>query len=191
MKNKHKLTNHLMIDCETLSLETNAVIATIGAVVFRLDGEVEILDSLYLRLKLHDQVQMGRHISADTFLWWLQQDELARRELYDPVLDIFSSYNALVLLKNFCVERSIEKFWANGNMIDCAWMRSLFNDHNLIYPVSFRDDLDFRTAKVLTETKRPNYKFKWPKSGVKHNALDDAKNQAICLMHMFKDVILK
>ena len=67
MKNKHKLTNHLMIDCETLSLETNAVIATIGAVVFRLDGEVEILDSLYLRLTLDDQVQMGRHISADTF----------------------------------------------------------------------------------------------------------------------------
>jgi len=191
VKNKHKLTNHLMIDCETLSLESNAVIATIGAVVFKLDGEVEILDSFYSRLTLNDQTMNGRHISANTFIWWLQQSDEAKNEIYNPLLERLDAYHALVSLQDFCIEHSIETIWANGNMADCIWLRSIFKDFDLKYPVTFRNDLDFRTAKVLTETKRPNYKFKWPKSGVKHNALDDAKNQAICLMHMFKDVILK
>ena len=82
---------HVMIDIETLSTRTDAVILQIGAVAFEplFGGKVSVGDA-YSRYV--DFTNQPRHVDADTLIWWLEQDHardvLVRGLRSDDALDL-------------------------------------------------------------------------------------------------------
>ncbi len=175
--------NQLMVDIETFSLESNAIVASIGGVIFKLNGTTGLGKSFEVFLNTDEQEKRGRVISASTFEWWLEQSDAARNKLLMGKKRSVEA--ALRKLNKFCRENYVDNIWGNGNMFDCQVLRSLYKDFGVEYPVSFRNDLDLRTVKRMMQAIDPTYKLKWLK-GVEHCALDDAKSQANVVVHVMK-----
>ena len=179
---------HCMVDIETLDTDSTAIVTNIGAVAFTFEDK-GILSSFYKRLETDDQYARGRTLSPSTIRFWLQQSDAARRELVeqgDSVKKVLKGFS------DWCKEVGVGSIWGNGNMFDNVILRSLFKTYGIKYPVTFRDDLDFRTAKILALQKDPNYQLKWPSNpGVEHNALDDARNQVYSLKRLWDEVLCK
>ena len=187
--------NHCMIDLETLGTSNEAVISHLGAVVFELDGSIGHTHPLYHMLDINDQQENGRLIEADTVKWWMEQSDEVRAEFKKVPIAIPQS---LSLFKDYCEAHKVKKIWGNGNTFDNMILRDLYNHtknfripFHIDYPVSFRDDMDMRTFKLMVKLKDPHYKFKYLEDRVAHNALEDAKNQVHCIQHAWKDVFLK
>jgi len=188
----------VMVDLETLSTETDAVVLSIGAVRFRLDtrDDVETIKdpdrSFYARLDTASQEDEGRDIDPDTIEWWESQSAEARQvfeeEPEDPV-------RALKRFVKFCTGATA--IWGNGNMFDNAIVRSLCDTYNVEYPLDvddqygFTKDLDMRTLKKLwNKIKNVGSNKRAPKIdlGTAHNALDDARMQVLQCQIMFDEL---
>lgn len=182
----------VMVDLETLSTETDAVVLSIGAVRFRLDtrDDVEsIMDpdrSFYARLDISDQENEGRDIDPDTLEWWESQSAEARA-VFDEAPE--STVRALKRFVKFC--SGCTAIWGNGNMFDNAIVRSLCQDFNVEYPVEYWKDLDVRTlTKLWNKIKNVGSNKKRPQIdlGTAHNALDDARTQVLQCQIMFDEL---
>ena len=67
---------HGMLDLETLSVEPDAVVMTLGAVKFDPYTDNEPYAPLYLRCDVEEQSeQYGRRIDDDTIAWWASQSQ--------------------------------------------------------------------------------------------------------------------
>jgi hypothetical protein len=74
---------HLMLDLETLSTEPNAAIVSIGACAFdMLDKEEDIEHTFLRRVSIESNFEHGRHISADTLMWWFKQSPEAQQATF-------------------------------------------------------------------------------------------------------------
>lgn len=181
----------VMLDFETLSLKPDAVLLSLGACTF--DTETgEVGNEFYLAIDPRTQHQ--RHISADTVLWWLKQDEAARTKLTSAIearekLDEdgdFTDEQLTELLEQAAhpihhVARAfilwfeqlgeVQGVWTNGG-VDHTWMDSLMEYSGFKVPYPFWLQRDYRTLKGLY----PEVKAEF--TNTKHNALDDAIHQA-------------
>lgn len=169
----------VMIDLETLSTETDAVVLSIGAVMFDIE-KIELGKTFYSTLSIQSQLDAGRKISESTLLWWLNQDKGAlRSSLENPhnpseVLEKFSSW-----LK----DNSSPSPWGHGAGFDITIMESMFKTYDFEIPWSYRQPMDLRTfARFVGKGK----KIKVEK-GVAHNALDDAVAQAQYVIDIVKE----
>ena len=159
------MTTRLMIDIETLSTQTNALVLSIAAVWFGVDGTTTALD-----VPLDPIAQPDRHIDPDTVRWWMGQNEHARKLLstpadrYAPLPDVARVLAAAV--------KEADEIWANDPDFDCTILRDLFPD--IKWP--FWKHRSVRTIKALAGKEFLN---SIPESGfVAHNALADATKQA-------------
>jgi len=78
------MTNHVMIDLETLGNTTNAAFIALGAVVFdpnKPDGGVYDMPKTYYERVDWESACKGRSISPSTVKWWMQQSNDARTEV--------------------------------------------------------------------------------------------------------------
>ena len=180
----------IMVDLETLSTETDAVVLSIGAVRFRLDTRddtesiMEEDRSFYARLDTAEQEDEGRDIDPDTLAWWDAQSDEAR-EVFQEEPE--GTVHALKRFLKFC--KGARRIWGNGNMFDNAIVRSLCQDFNVDYPVPYWNDLDVRTLTRLwnllgnqgSNSKRPTINL-----GEEHNALDDARRQVLQVQIMYQ-----
>ena len=66
------MPKHLMVDMETMAVSPNAVILSLGAVHFNPYGN-GWGDSIYFKIDLDDQDQLGREIDPNTLDWWAKQ----------------------------------------------------------------------------------------------------------------------
>lgn len=175
---------HIMLDIETLSAETNAVVPSIGAARFDIEtGDIQEAYQWNLS-DLEVQQAKGRAISVNTVKWWLKQPQDAIKKTFQSE-KTYSTQRALEDFTAFCrVDATSSKkiyIWGNGNMFDNAIIRSLCKDFGVEYPCDYKNDMDLRTAKFLFRHK----KFEQlGKSGTAHNAIDDAINQAVHLHRM-------
>lgn len=163
--------NRIMLDIETLATGTNAAITSIGAVKF---GGGEILDSFYYRVDLDSCMNYGLEIHPNTIMWWMSQSDDARSELTNS--DTTDIVLALEWFSLFAGEDA--EVWGNGATFDNVNLRNAYEKCGLKTPWSFRKDMCYRTIKNLY----PDIKLE--REGTHHNALDDAKSQAIHLMKM-------
>lgn len=170
----------IMLDLETLSSRPNAAVVSIGAVEFSAEG---IGKEFYTVLARGDQVGYGRHIDAGTIDWWVQQSEAARAVFKErPVaLD-----RGLADFSFFCANAARQgteqaphqglEVWGYGSDFDNVVLSGLYEAVGLTRPWAYRGSRCYRTllnlAKGLVEVP--------PRSGVHHNALDDAVYQAQC-----------
>lgn len=167
------------LDLETMGNGPDAAIIAIGAVEFSLETGL-LGQEFYEVVDLESSVAAGGTITPSTVLWWMQQSDEARKvferkgEQISLTLDHFTGWIYwLNGVRNVCL-------WGNGAAFDNVILRSAYERLGLKAPWNFWDDRCFRTIKAL----HPEVEF--VKSGVVHNALDDAKNQARYLIEVLR-----
>lgn len=172
---------NVMLDLETLSTKPNAVIASIGAVVF---DKTTIIDEFYQVLSLSQQE--GRHIAFGTVEWWIHENLFCLAALTPHVKTEVGL--ALTKFSDFCLKDSdINQvmMWGNGADFDNVLLRDLYewwkkvddNFFKLAVPWRYYNNRCFRTLKNLDPAMANNAMSAVPKQ-TQYNALDDALWQA-------------
>lgn len=98
----------MMIDLETLSLSTRAVVFQVGVAVFNFDGKIEHSDRM--NIDILPQIMRGRIIDSDTQQWWMTQEDRAWAR---GIEDICNIENALDGLSIMWKDYQCKKLWAN------------------------------------------------------------------------------
>lgn len=175
---------HIMVDLETMGTRPDAPIISIGAVSFNADG---IVDTFYRSVSLHSSVRSGAVIDPSTVMWWLQQDDQARAALRDAQAgeDGGGAHSLEESLRDFGQLRCIygdrlKGVWGNGATFDNVIIRESCRRLGIPQLWEFWLDRCYRTVKSMY----PNIKME--RTGVHHNALDDARSQALHLIEISK-----
>jgi len=162
-----KLENmNVMLDLETLGKGSHACIIAIGAVTFNREG---VLSTFYQRVDEESSVAAGLKIDASTVMWWMKQSDAARNAL--TAEKGMSLVHALARFTMWCPEETA--VWGNGAAFDNVILANAYDAVNLRKPWPYWGDRCYRTVKALNpDVAMPVF------TGTKHNALDDARNQA-------------
>lgn len=160
-----------MLDLETLGKTSDAVILSIGAVPFDMDGNMG--EPFEAFPTVEDQFKY-RKIEWSTIQWWLEQEEGARKSIAEHGRSLsLSTY--LSMFKEWCEENLDEKFrvWANGASFDTAMLNHAFDQCGLSTPWSYRNQMDCRTMVYMSKISTRRY----DPVGIKHDAVTDCKWQ--------------
>jgi len=169
------MAKHLMVDLETLATTPNAAILTIGAVTFD-PNSTRIYDEFYRRIEIESLDALDVYIDDSTLEWWSKQDQTAQDEAFDPE-GREPIQNVLEDFYKFCMGSN--RFWSHGAAFDIVILEYYFRKINKPFPWNFWDVRDTRTIFDL------GMDPEMPQTN-KHNALEDAKRQAIGVQNMFK-----
>lgn len=167
---------HLMFDIETLATVPNAIVLSVGAVLFTKEG---IVDKFYVNLSMKEQLDKGRAISESTFYWWMQQSQEASAALAKDVFAVRAGLGQLWHWMNHTCQIDMKhvKVWGNGATFDNVIMRDILKQYGYSeeYMWRFWNDRCFRTyvAENNIEKVQPD---------VAHHALADARAQAMTLI---------
>jgi hypothetical protein len=168
---------HIMLDLETLDTAANSAILSIGAVSFTMDGGIH--DKIHLYVHDNDD---NSTVTVDTLLWWMGQDENARaaqiKAERQPMSTALGSFAGWVEKQG-----DLAGMWGNGAAFDNVILRSAYERNGFIVPWSHRVDRCFRTMKRMFPSVEADTFV-----GVKHDALDDAANQAMHLCKIMKSL---
>jgi len=167
--------NNVMLDLETLGNSSGCIILSIGAVHF--DPKSNEIDPFYFysTISPEDSQKHGLKFDASTVIWWMQQNDAARKALTSAtappvnVLDQFAAW----LPKDAIV-------WGNGSDFDNVILAEAYKVTGKPLPWKFWNNRCFRTLKNLRRD------VKAETTGTAHNALDDAINQAKHCQAIFK-----
>ena len=173
---------HYVLDLETMGNRPTSAIVAIGCV--RIEKLV-ITGSFYRRVSLESSLQAGLCCDASTIEWWLQQDDAARAEIYNPGSSHLKT--ALGDLAEFMGHaphhqpRANALLWGNGSSFDNVIIGNAFDACRIPRPWEFWNDRDLRTLLALyPEAKQ------MPFEGTKHHALADAMHEAKQLLMALK-----
>lgn len=188
------MTQHISVDIETASTESNGAILSIGAV--HVDTIKKQLGSrFYTNVNLQSCVDAGLQINANTFLWWMQQSDAARNAIASPkaqatalklatALEVFNSF--IESLRTSPKEQII--IWSNGANFDGVLIRNAYKAVGLTPHYSFRNEGCYRTLNNMLPLAKLEQAMIINEHviGTKHNALDDAIYQGERLLKMFE-----
>jgi len=175
----NKVLHHCMIDLETMGLTPDSAIVSIGAVIF--DPRYQVTNkhkTFYVELDWESQ---GRHCDPKTKIWWAAQGDKARcalnglEELPDVLTDLSDFLPGDV------------RVWGNGPTFDISILEDTYRQCNIEIPWKFWNVRDCRTVLDMYESKRGG--LNRGLGGIKHNALDDAINQANNISKMWKELL--
>jgi len=168
-------THKLMIDLETASTENNAAIVQLAAVEFGLPyGVTPRTFNSYIALESCERARMN--VSVGTMMWWDKQDPQLRAKVFGGIEHI---WHALDKFEAWCEKEFDDcnnvELWGNGADFDCVILRNAYDLVGTGYPFDFRKHRCFRTLKSLAP---PSLERLFPTNPMKHDALEDARNQA-------------
>jgi hypothetical protein len=183
---KTKYEKHCMIDLECLGTGYNAVILSIGAVVFDpYASDLEAAQSnpdcektfslMFERVDLDSCERLGMTIDEDTIKWWSKQNP-------EAIESAFSEENRKnmedVLRELYIFSRHCTKFWAKSPQYDCSILEHAAKAANIGVAWQYYQLRDVRTIEELSglESKSLNA----------HDALGDAYNQAMIIQKAYK-----
>ncbi len=174
------LPTHVMNDIETLGTGDDAIITSIGAVKFNAYG---IIDTFHMGVDPDSAQAFGLKISAGTVMWWMEEAQAeARRALV--ALERHPLPVALQAYRHWYGDESLPT-WGNGATFDNVIMRSAWRAVGHPMPWDFRFDRCYRTMKSLPGAPAMQ------RSGVHHDALDDARSQALHLIAIWQHFGIK
>lgn len=164
------MNSDLMIDLETLGNTPDTPVISLGAVFFDTKNKV-MGPTFYMALDVSEQIARGRKPTGDTIKWWMNQSGAAKRVFHEkakPTIEV------LTLFINWYKQINSKAFvWGNGSTFDISIMENIFRDYGLKEPWTYNKAMDLRTFKRFKANGE-----QVRKSGVNHNALDDALSQA-------------
>lgn len=184
-----------MTDLETLGNGSNAVLISIGAVRFTLpgliaanpDGGIDTGDAFYMVIDPQSCIDVGMEMDASTVMWWMQRDKAAQAQFKQagkPIKDVLRSFTEWLTV-NGTVEMDQGaakhiRLWGNGAAFDNVLLANAYRKCGMIQPWKFWNDMCYRTVKNLSPVQMKK------RSGVYHNALDDAISQTEHIIDIFK-----
>lgn len=158
---------HIMLDLETLATSEKSLVVSIGAVHFDDD---KFISEFYRVLDITSQPT--RKVDPNTIKWWMEQSDGARSVFKESaVLAKTAAYDFRDWL---CVTPKYH-IWSNGANFDIPIIRDLLTDYDIPIPWKYSAERCYRTVKHF-------FKVTSERQGTHHNALDDAKYQAMNLM---------
>lgn len=170
--------NDLMFDVETMGLSTKAALVGIGAVFF--NEETGLGLEFYRAIHLTTAVDRGGEMDPGTVTWWLGQTDAARNAIR------FSTYHideALQDLSNFittnCNARDV-RVWGCSPTFDCEKISTAMTRSGIAVPWSYFNERCYRTVRERSKSVLMD-----ERTGL-HNALEDAKYQALHLVKIRK-----
>lgn len=184
-------SKNIMCDLETLGLANDAIILSIGLVVFDASG---VLSTYYAKLDVEEQRRLGRTTTPSTLSWWESQTPEARSVLdpAQPTVSVTEVLNAIDALFHSYPEAYI---WGNDTMFDVGKLASLYASAGREVPWMHWLPRCYRT---LHDSLRRSSKARYgtmadeaPRVGTYHNALDDALTQTHRLLKAHKDLGLE
>ena len=166
-----KLSN-LMLDTETMGIKPDAAIVAIGAVLFD-EHTGQIGETFYRTIHLATSVRLGFKIEPATVLFWLGQEDEARRSI------LFNAVNAVDAMTDFAewvqqhgAPKGELRVWGASPAFDCVKVQAHLEACGLEAPWFYWNERDYRTIrernKIVPEDERVGL----------HNALADAVHQA-------------
>jgi hypothetical protein len=184
---QHHDDDEVMLDLETLGTKPGCPVLSIGAVFF--NRQTGLLGAeFYCAIYSKDQAARGLVASADTIAWWKEQSAEARTVIQlagklatstrmPLALDQFTAFleSSKGGIKNV-------KIWGNGSDFDQPILSKCFDVVGMKQPWEFWNNRCFRTMKAML----PKPVVAAKRIGVYHNALDDAKTQAVYLLEALK-----
>ena len=181
---------HLMIDFETMGTDPETVVVSLGAVCFNKSGI--LAEGLY-HFDLYEQQKAGRTWNASTLQWWMKQDDDARSVFFDKKIErlsmagFFEQFETMIdcALLEQGEDRDELKVWGKGADFDNAILKNLYlmfhPEGEMAVPWKFWNGRCFRMFSAMTRITERN-----PMPGVAHNALDDARYQADCVLKILQ-----
>ena len=166
---------HIMLDLETMGNSSNAAIVAIGAVKF--DVANGITDTFYQKVDLESAVDNGGIMDPSTVIWWLGQNDAARKEMQNGG-ELISS--ALGSFKNWIGDGLRVRVWGNGAAFDNVILANAYKRLVFGAPWPHWNDRCYRTIKAMY----PDVPKVLPT--VAHHALADAEAQARHLIAIAK-----
>ena len=176
------MTLNVMIDLETLGVNPGCAIMSIGAVAF---DEADVFTETFNRMISFQSCRaVGLIVERGTRNWWRSQPD---RTLYDQVVadgggvdlpDVLTRFNSW-----FTAVAPVEQvlIWSNGAAFDLPILNVAYRACGFRSPPwePFSDRC-YRTLKNL----RPEIRME--RTGEHHNALDDAKSQALHAIRLLR-----
>ena len=164
------LQDNVMLDLETTGVSAGCAILSIGACTLDLDS------FFYQKISLASCYDRGLRDLPSTLKWWNKQDPAVMTEAFSGVDQL-----AVVLIKFSdwlnSVGENKAKVWGNGADFDLPILGAAYEACGMEKPWKPYNGRCFRTIKNLYPDVILN-----AFQGIKHNALEDAKNQAIHLV---------
>lgn len=157
-----------MVDIESLDTAPSSVVISLGAICFSTES-YDLGPDFHALIDPRDQQARGRTLSAATVIWWMRQSEEARKPFF---VNPESPEEVLNLFIDFIKGEGVDGVWGNGSDFDNVILRSLYDTYEIKCPWSHTKNRCYRTLKNLVQIDPP------PRSGVHHNARDDAEHQA-------------
>lgn len=176
------MTTNVMIDLETLGTSPGCALLSIGAVVFSPGGlgEEFYQEIDYRRL-------YGLNVDPATLMWWHNQPPILRDRLFTPNRSKKLLPDALVDLSAWLAEVTEDPtdigIWGNGADFDNAILQVAYAHTGLNPAWKFWQNRCYRTLKNLAP------QIELERIGEHHNALDDAKSQAVHAITLLKHLV--
>lgn len=174
------MTKHVMVDLETWSTKSNALIVSIGAVHFDpLGGDTKDRFHTGVDPRATGVTSGTFDINPDMLIWWMDARRDPARTAWNGLQKI-DLPSALLAFAMWCEQLAGDgpiAMWGNGATFDNVILANAYDVLNIAKPWGFHGDRCYRTMKgldiggALLQT--------MPAIGVSHNALDDAQWQAV------------
>lgn len=160
----------IMLDLETLGNGSNAVIIAIGAVKFNFSTP-DLGEEYYQLIHPTSCTDAGLTMDAGTVLWWLKQTGEARAAFADesrmhPLKEVLQDFR-------YWLGDSYPRIWGNGADFDNVILGNAYRAIGEAQPWRYHDNRCYRTLAALRRD------IPRDRMGTHHNALDDAKTQAM------------
>lgn len=170
---------HAMIDLETLSLKSTAMITQIGICIFTIDN---IIDTLKINLNWEDSAKYG-DIDVGTIQWWMQQSKEARTSVTNQGIDV---EEGLRQMQNFIFKNKAMQFWAHATFDFPILDNYRKQFPTMVNNIPYWACRDLRTLEFLC----PNI-FHQLRNDIQHDAEADAIYQAEIAQLCFKSLLAK
>ena len=166
-----------MLDLETLGNTNDILITQIGAVAFD-PNTGETGPEFLVNIDITDSLNKGFKVDGSTILWWLEQNDSARKSITEGAKKAMSVNQALFEFRAFVesLQPSTLTIWGNGLGFDITGLKMYYYKTGAkSLPWKHTLERDVRTIVAFN----PEIKAKWLDNfvGVKHNPIDDCKCQ--------------
>lgn len=165
---------NVMVDLETYGTVPGCVMLSIGAVAF--DPYTQTLGpAFYCVINIADQQEKGLHVDENTVKWWSSQSLEAREVITQAEEAGCTLTEALNKFTAYLTEFGIKsvKLWGNGSDFDNAILACGYRAIGQTAPWIPWNNRCYRTLKNMVKVPSQT------RQGTYHNALDDAKTQAL------------
>lgn len=169
----------VMLDIETLGNGPGCVILAIGAVYFD-PKRGNLGNTFYSAISIHDSMGWDFRIDVDTLNWWVKEQGEAFLNVFTETVSAPKIATVLEEFDYYLQEygpKSEVRVWGNGADFDNAIVQYAYRRLDLRVPWKYTNNRCYRTlARMMGR----------PEKKAAHNALEDAKAQALRLCQLYQ-----